>query len=347
MNNLKKIKISIKTKSCKLKANDGFGLLEIIITIFILSTAIFSISQLAIYTMQKVQEGENTAKAIFLAKEGIEATRAIKDKNWTNNIANLNFGADYHPTISSNTWTLASSQEIINQFTRKIIIDNVSRNPITKDIEQTYNALNNDANTKKITSTVLWGTAEIQDISYTNGLTDADLISFPSNSGWGDPGQSFTIGASNIQASKIELYLKKIGAPSNIYLEIRQTSTVGPIIATSNTLTNVDLSSSLSWTAFNFGTVPTLLANTKYYLRLRSTLDSGIPFSGAQTAIYWGYDFPSSYSGGDVYRYINQNNGGGAGQILAQYDFNFKIYRQITGAKNITFTAYITNLLGN
>lgn len=330
-----------------LKANKGFGILEIIITIFILSTAIFSISQLAIYTMQKVQESENTAKAIFLAKESIEAIRTIKDKNWTNNITTLTFGADYHPAISLNTWTLASGEETINQFTRKIVIDNVSRNPITKDIEQTYSAPNNDANTKKITSTVLWGSGETQDISYASGATDADLISFPANSGWGDPGQSFTIGSLNIQVSKIELYIKKVGLPSNIYLEIRQTNTVGAIVASSNILTNANLSSSLSWTAFNFATTPTLLANTQYYLRLRSIPDSGIPFSGAQTAIYWGYGFPGSYAGGDAYRYINQNNAGGAGQILTQYDFSFKIYRQTTGAKNITLTAYITNLLGN
>lgn len=331
----------------KLKNNNGFGILEIIITIFILSMAIFSISQLAIYAMQKVQEGENTAKALFLAKEGIEAVRTIKDKNWTNNIATLTFGADYHSTISLNTWTLASGEEITNQFTRKIVIDNVSRDPITKDIEQTYNATNNDSNTKKITSAVLWGTTSTQDISYTSGTTDADLISFPANSGWGDPGQNFTVGSSNIQAPKVELYIKKVGSPSDLYLEIRQTSTVGAVIATSNTLTNAILSSSLSWTTFTFDTAPTLLANTQYYLRLRSVPDSGIPFSGAQTAIYWGYAFPGSYAGGDAYRYINQNNAGGAGQILTSYDFNFKIYRQTTGAKNITLTAYITNLLGN
>jgi len=134
----------------------GFGLLEIIIAIGITSITFVAIAGVAATTLKNIRENENSEKALFYAQEGIEAVRAVKDKGWVANIGTLTFGASYHPAISGSSWSLASGAETIGIFTRTIVISNVSRDPGTKDIEQTYNAGNNNTNTKKVTSTVSW-----------------------------------------------------------------------------------------------------------------------------------------------------------------------------------------------
>ncbi len=150
--------------------NSGFGLIEIVIAISIISMALFSMFELSIFTLQKVQQSENNTQALFLAKEAIEVVRVLKDKNWTTNINNLISGNNYYPQISGNSWSLASGTETINIFNRRVVIENVSRDPISKNIEQIYNAVNNDPNTKKITATVSWQNQNITLATYITNI---------------------------------------------------------------------------------------------------------------------------------------------------------------------------------
>lgn len=159
----------LNPKRHTLNPNGGFGLVEITIAVFIISVTLLSVYQLAIFALQKIQENENDAKALFLAKESVEAVRVLKDKSWTNNIANLSFGGDYHPIISSNSWSLTSGAETIDVFTRKVVIDNVSRDPATKDIEQSYSGTS-DVNTKKVTATVSWSGKSIFLTAYVTNI---------------------------------------------------------------------------------------------------------------------------------------------------------------------------------
>lgn len=148
----------------------GFGIIEIMLAVSIITVAFLVIAGLVTSVLKNIQKSEQTAQALFYAKEGIEAVRSVKDKNWTSNIANLASGANYHPVISGSSWSLASNSETIGSFTRTIVVDNVSRDPGTKNIEQAYNAGNNHADTKKVTSTVSWSGKSVYLTTYITNI---------------------------------------------------------------------------------------------------------------------------------------------------------------------------------
>jgi len=184
------------------------------------------------------------------------------------------------------------------------------------------------------------GIAEVQSVcavtslEYTGGTTDGNLASFPANSGFGDPAQSFTVGLGDVYAKGVDLYLRRTTpSPSDVFLDIRQTSTVGATLGRSWIVKGASLSSSFGWISFIFPRPVFLSANTQYFLRLRSLPDSTIAFSYATGTIYWGYahsaSAPPAYAGGDAWRYVGQNNVPSyAGERLGpvdQYDFSFRI----------------------
>jgi len=169
---------------------------------------------------------------------------------------------------------------------------------------------------------------------YTGGGIDADLASFPANSGFGDPAQSFTTISEDIYARQVDLYLRRtVSNPSDVFLEIRETSTVGDVLGRSWTIDGSSLSSTLDWTSFVFPDPVFLSANTQYFLRLRSLPDSTVAFSGAVGFIYWGYEHsataPPAYADGDAWRYAGRiDTPSDQGEQLGpadQYDFSFRI----------------------
>ncbi len=180
------------------------------------------------------------------------------------------------------------------------------------------------------------------EFSYKEGTTDSNLCSFPGTNG--DCGQSFTVGSQTLQTSTIKLYLKRVTAsPSNVYLEVRSSSTVGTVIATSSQVTGSSLPSSLNWVTFSFSSPITLNAYTKYYLRLRSVPDSTNPWGSAVGTVNWGYlqsaYSPPAYSGGEAWRYIGRNSiPSYKGQVLSYYDFSFIINEGQVGS-----SVYVSN----
>ena len=176
----------------------------------------------------------------------------------------------------------------------------------------------------------------VADLEYTGGTTDSDLATFPSDSAWGDPAQSFTTGIDAMSVSGVDLYLRYDdddleGDYSDIFLEIREDSTTGNVIGKSLILDGGSLPSSLSWEQFIFPTPVQLSASTQYFLRLRSLPDSTIPSSGGEGTIIWGYmqSTPSGYAGGSSWRYVGANNNpSDTGQQLSDSDYSFKIYTE-------------------
>lgn len=173
-------------------------------------------------------------------------------------------------------------------------------------------------------------------VYFKDGTTDADLCAFPGIDG--DCGQSFTMGSQSKEISQVQLYLRKATTdPSDIWLEIRSDSTIGPVIASSTLMDSNTLPINLEWITFTFQNPVTLDANTQYFLRLSSSPPSTDPEAGAEGYIYWGYihsdTAPPAYAGGDAWRYIGRNlNPDDPGQQLGpedQYDFSFIIYDDV------------------
>ncbi len=135
----------------------GFGLLEIIIASAIVSVTIFSLSYVFLIASKLNAVSSDTVRANFLAEEGVEALRFLRDKSWSANLSGLSVGTTYYLSFVSATsaWSLGSSggAYIDNAFWRTITVANVGR-------DASFNILSsggtNDPDTKKVNVQVAW-----------------------------------------------------------------------------------------------------------------------------------------------------------------------------------------------
>ncbi len=97
----------------------------------------------------KAQQGQRV-QAIALMKEAEEVVRNVRNQGW--GIFAVN--GDYHPQISGTSWSLASGDETINDFTRSITVSDVYRDSNGVVVE-TGGSL--DPSTKRVDISVTWG----------------------------------------------------------------------------------------------------------------------------------------------------------------------------------------------
>lgn len=138
----------------------GFGLLEVVIATAIIGATIFSLSFVFLISQKLESTSSNKIRANFLAEEGLEALRFLRDKSWSANAALLSAGTNYYIAFATTTsaWSVGAvgPDKIDNLFYRKITTENVSRDPSTNNIESVYNPANNDSDTKKFNVEVAW-----------------------------------------------------------------------------------------------------------------------------------------------------------------------------------------------
>lgn len=69
----------------KLKSQKGFSLPEVMIGIFVLTVAVVAATNLLISLLTANQANVKSLQAYYLAQEGLEAVRNIRDTNWLHN----------------------------------------------------------------------------------------------------------------------------------------------------------------------------------------------------------------------------------------------------------------------
>ena len=139
----------------KKPGNEGFGLIETLIGAAIISIILFSLSQIAQFALKTVDGANLKLRSAYLAEEGVEAVRVIRDTGWTEKISSLNLNKDYYPKFSSGTWTLdAIPQPLIDgTFDRRVVFSSVHRGA-GDDIVPSGGVL--DPNAKKVKVSVSW-----------------------------------------------------------------------------------------------------------------------------------------------------------------------------------------------
>ncbi|MDF1497350.1 MAG: beta-propeller domain-containing protein [Patescibacteria group bacterium] len=111
-----------KNKKYQLKKLIGQSLIEVILAVALL--AIFA-SSLSVYLNNQLAymtRGQNALEAIYLAQEGLEASRSIRDMGWEY------LATGTHGLVYSGEWNFAGTEEGVGKFTRKILIDDISEN---------------------------------------------------------------------------------------------------------------------------------------------------------------------------------------------------------------------------
>ena len=111
------------------KSQKGFGLVEIIVGLSILSISFFSLMLVARNISRLSSSTTRSLQSVFLLEEGLEAVRSIRDRGWTANIANLSLSpAKYYLNYSTTTsrWTATTTPQIVDSvFWRTFIIESV------------------------------------------------------------------------------------------------------------------------------------------------------------------------------------------------------------------------------
>jgi type II secretory pathway pseudopilin PulG len=142
------------------KGKGGSLLLELLIVIALLAVILSFGANAVFLSLRSNKASAERDGASALATEALEAARSVADENWQN-IYTLTKGSQYHPAISASKWVLTSGSEVITinnvAYTRYVVIDNVSRDTATRNIETAYVGADDDPGTQKATATVSWG----------------------------------------------------------------------------------------------------------------------------------------------------------------------------------------------
>lgn len=138
----------------------GFGILEIIISLSIISFTLFSLVGVFILASRLEAQTGNKVRANFLAEEGVEVLRFLRDQSWSGNLSSLSPVSTYYLSFfaTSSAWSVGVVPQGLadNLFLRSVTVESVSRDPATSNIEFVYNSSNDDPSTKKFNVVVAW-----------------------------------------------------------------------------------------------------------------------------------------------------------------------------------------------
>ncbi len=142
------------------KYNRGASLVEVIIGSAILTIVFISLGGAAQYLLRFSQDANTRIRSAFLASEGIEVARLLRDQSWNTAIAPLSVGTPYYLEFSGTAWRATTTPVIVDGvFARTFVLNQVSRDAFD-DIVSSGGT--NDTDARKVTVTVTWSSRGIQ-----------------------------------------------------------------------------------------------------------------------------------------------------------------------------------------
>lgn len=221
----------------------GQLIIELLVAMAIFISVVSATAFLILDSYVANRAGGEMTQSTFLAQEGLEAARAIRDSGWNNLTA-----GSHGLSVSGNNWIFSGSQEDIgtklNQGTRQIIIENI------------------DSDRKKITCQVAWQFAanRSQNVTLTTYLTNWQKLGIGN---WLNPTREagLNIAGTNdglkIQAQGNFAYLVRNGGSPN-FIIIDVTNTASPLVVSSLTLSGTPKN---IWVAGNYAYVASTADN--------------------------------------------------------------------------------------
>ncbi len=138
------------------KKQNGFGILEIVLAVAIVSGSLYALASVFILSGRTVELSRERLTASFLMEEGLEVLRFLRDSSWDGNIGTLAAGTDYYLSFNetTSTWSIqtAATTQIDGVFDRSFRVENVLRDG-GDNIAASGTA---DPETKKIIMKVSW-----------------------------------------------------------------------------------------------------------------------------------------------------------------------------------------------
>lgn len=135
----------------------GVGLVEIIVAVFVFTTVLGSLIAASNLYLSGAEDNLKSAKAAYLAQEGIEAIKIFRDIKWTN-ISSLTASTTTYYLVwntsssTNNTWATTTTATTTDSFTRTFKVYSVYRD--SNGRIQTSGTL--DAYTRKAVVSISW-----------------------------------------------------------------------------------------------------------------------------------------------------------------------------------------------
>jgi hypothetical protein len=131
----------------------GLSIVEIVVAVAILLLIVSSLYTANIFYLKTILDNLNKVRASFIAEEGVEAVKLIRDQSWTN-ISSLTPGNSYYLYWDGSMWQSTTTNTYVEGvFERKFVVSNVNRDA-NSDI--VASGVSIDSGTKKVAVTVSW-----------------------------------------------------------------------------------------------------------------------------------------------------------------------------------------------
>lgn len=117
----------------RINSKEGFSIVEALLAGSVFALLVVAMIGSIIFGTESAAVGGNRSRGVYLAEEGLEAVKNIKDESFSN----LRAGT-HGLTISGNKWVLSGASDTQDIFTRAIRITDI------------------DSFRKDVTSTVTW-----------------------------------------------------------------------------------------------------------------------------------------------------------------------------------------------
>ncbi len=130
----------------------GFGILEIVVAITVIGTALFAIMTVARTSLELNRRVLLSTKGGFLLEESSEGIRMIRDSNWSD-VSGLTVDTPYHLVFENNKWMATTTETMIDDiFSRTVTASSVYRD----DNYRISDSGTLDPDTRKFTVNVSW-----------------------------------------------------------------------------------------------------------------------------------------------------------------------------------------------
>ena len=150
-----KLKNNIKRKT---NSTAGSGLVEILVAVSIFSIVLGSLITASNMYLSGAEENLKSTKGVYIAEEGMEAVKIMRDNDW-GNITTLTDNTNYYlyfdtSSSTNNIWKATSTTSFIDSVFIRILKVNAVYRDLNGRIVESGGTL--DSNTKKVSVSVSW-----------------------------------------------------------------------------------------------------------------------------------------------------------------------------------------------
>lgn len=105
----------------------GFTLIEVVVGAAIILLFISALSAALSLYVSILPDRVDNVKAQYLVQEGIEVVKYLRNEGWDTNIAALSNNTDYYLQLDAGAWSLTTTEQITDGFTRTIVFSDMYR----------------------------------------------------------------------------------------------------------------------------------------------------------------------------------------------------------------------------